>query len=168
MTRDLLRYQCNLMVYEPGGYNFVDYIKFGVPLQIVCAIFTVAIVFSLEHWWAYAVVLGFLSPAVVILYFFVGADKASVRENITITDNKTAALEEGHAATDKTTSPSPEVGLHPIGGGNVFDQTPVVPVSNGSGSDPTSLYPISTGNGSESAQADRTSTSSALIFTGNA
>ena len=36
-------YQTNLMVYSIGGYRFSDYIKFGVPLQIICAIITVPV-----------------------------------------------------------------------------------------------------------------------------
>jgi di/tricarboxylate transporter len=27
-------YQTNLMVYGPGGYSFMDYMKLGVPLSI--------------------------------------------------------------------------------------------------------------------------------------
>lgn len=31
-------YQTNLMVHGPGGYTFLDWVKFGVPLQILlCA-----------------------------------------------------------------------------------------------------------------------------------
>jgi di/tricarboxylate transporter len=30
-------YQTNLMVQGVGGYKFLDYTKFGVPLQIICA-----------------------------------------------------------------------------------------------------------------------------------
>jgi di/tricarboxylate transporter len=29
-------YQTNLMVYSPGGYNFKDYFRFGLPLTIIC------------------------------------------------------------------------------------------------------------------------------------
>ena len=65
------------MVYEPGGYNFMDYIKFGLPLQTVCGIFTVAIVFSLDTWWAYALVLGFLSPAIVAAFFFLDRSRVA-------------------------------------------------------------------------------------------
>ena len=29
-------YQTNLMVYGPGGYHFSDYVKIGVPLDLLC------------------------------------------------------------------------------------------------------------------------------------
>jgi di/tricarboxylate transporter len=34
-------YQTNLMVYGPGGYNFTDYFKIGLPLTILYMIVTV-------------------------------------------------------------------------------------------------------------------------------
>ena len=37
-------YQTNLMVYGPGGYKFMDFVRFGLPLNIVCGIITVSIV----------------------------------------------------------------------------------------------------------------------------
>ncbi len=33
-------YQTNLMVYGPGGYSFVDYVKIGVPLTVVVGVVT--------------------------------------------------------------------------------------------------------------------------------
>jgi di/tricarboxylate transporter len=36
-------YQTNLMVYGPGGYRFSDYLKMGIPLDILVWIITVAI-----------------------------------------------------------------------------------------------------------------------------
>ena len=36
-------YQTNLMVYGPGGYRFSDYVKIGVPLDILIWIVTVAL-----------------------------------------------------------------------------------------------------------------------------
>ena len=34
-------YAANLMVYEPGGYEFTDYAKLGIPLTIVVGVVTV-------------------------------------------------------------------------------------------------------------------------------
>ncbi len=36
-------YQTNLMVYGPGGYRFSDYLKIGVPLDILIGVITVAL-----------------------------------------------------------------------------------------------------------------------------
>lgn len=41
-------YQTNLMVYGPGGYHFTDYIRFGLPLNIVLGITSLAII---PHIW---------------------------------------------------------------------------------------------------------------------
>jgi di/tricarboxylate transporter len=38
-------YQCNLIVYGPGGYRFSDYLKIGIPLNILYLIVTVVIVY---------------------------------------------------------------------------------------------------------------------------
>ena len=31
-----LAYQTNLLVMGPGHYKFIDYVKFGLPLTIIC------------------------------------------------------------------------------------------------------------------------------------
>ena len=36
-------YQTNLMVYEPGEYGFMDFVKIGVPLSILVGVITVAL-----------------------------------------------------------------------------------------------------------------------------
>ena len=36
-------YQCNLMVYGPGGYRFTDYLRVGIPLNLLMAVVTVLI-----------------------------------------------------------------------------------------------------------------------------
>ena len=37
-------YQCNLMVYGPGGYRFTDYFRVGIPLNLLMAAVTLVIV----------------------------------------------------------------------------------------------------------------------------
>lgn len=39
-----LGYQTNLMVYGPGGYHFKDFVRVGVPMNIVVGITTVALI----------------------------------------------------------------------------------------------------------------------------
>ena len=36
-------YQTNLMVYGPGGYRFGDYVRVGVPLDLLIGVVTVLI-----------------------------------------------------------------------------------------------------------------------------
>ena len=40
-----MAYQTNLLVMSPGHYKFIDYLKFGIPLTIVCWV-TFTIFFS--------------------------------------------------------------------------------------------------------------------------
>ena len=36
-------YQTNLMVYGPGGYKFMDYVKIGLPLDVIVGVITVVV-----------------------------------------------------------------------------------------------------------------------------
>jgi di/tricarboxylate transporter len=36
-------YQTNLMVYGPGGYRFSDFLRFGLPLNVICGVVTVLV-----------------------------------------------------------------------------------------------------------------------------
>ena len=36
-------YQTNLMVYGPGGYHFADYVRVGLPLNILLWVVTIAV-----------------------------------------------------------------------------------------------------------------------------
>ncbi len=37
-------YQTNLMVYGPGGYRFGDYLRLGLPLNVLAALVTLVVV----------------------------------------------------------------------------------------------------------------------------
>jgi di/tricarboxylate transporter len=39
-----LGYQTHLMVYGPGGYRFADFVRVGLPLDLLCMIVTVGLV----------------------------------------------------------------------------------------------------------------------------
>ena len=36
-------YQCNLMVFGPGGYKFSDYLRIGIPLDLLYMAVTVSL-----------------------------------------------------------------------------------------------------------------------------
>jgi len=37
-------YQTNLMVYGPGGYHFSDFLRMGLPLNLITAVVAVLII----------------------------------------------------------------------------------------------------------------------------
>ena len=37
-------YQTNLMVYGPGGYQFMDFVRFGLPLNVICGVISIIVV----------------------------------------------------------------------------------------------------------------------------
>ena len=46
-----LGYQTHMMVYGPGGYRFVDFLRIGIPMDILCfaiAMATIPLVFPLR------------------------------------------------------------------------------------------------------------------------
>jgi di/tricarboxylate transporter len=59
-------YQTNLMVYAPGGYRNLDFLKFGGPLQFVLWISGVAFVSTADYWYISWIATSALFVVVVI------------------------------------------------------------------------------------------------------
>ncbi|HET7358606.1 MAG TPA: SLC13 family permease, partial [Rhodanobacteraceae bacterium] len=43
-------YQTNMMVYGPGGYRFMDYVRVGTPLSVVVG---VVVLWLIPHVWPF-------------------------------------------------------------------------------------------------------------------
>jgi hypothetical protein len=50
-NRSPFGYQTNLMVYGPGAYVFQDFLRFGVPMQVVQMVVSVGVVLLGDSWW---------------------------------------------------------------------------------------------------------------------
>ena len=37
-------YQTHLLVYGPGGYRFTDFVKVGIPLNLICATIAITVI----------------------------------------------------------------------------------------------------------------------------
>eukprot|EP00899_Mesostigma_viride_P024995 jgi/Mesvir1/5680/Mv15696-RA.1 len=48
-------YQCNLMVWGPGGYHYSDYVKYGGLLNILMAFTTTMYILLRDYWYAFTV-----------------------------------------------------------------------------------------------------------------
>ena len=62
-------YQTNLMVYGPGGYVFKDFLRFGVPMQVVQMVVSVVVIVLGDRFWYVswgATGLGFAATCVLM------------------------------------------------------------------------------------------------------
>ena len=66
-------YQTNLMVYAPGGYRNVDYLKFGGPLQVILWLSGTALVSSAAPWYVNWIICTLLFVVVAALRLTNGA-----------------------------------------------------------------------------------------------
>jgi len=61
-------YTENSMVFGLGGYQLVDYLKFGAPLQLILWIATTVVLsLSIEWWWSWVVTAGFFILAALFM-----------------------------------------------------------------------------------------------------
>ena len=64
-----VRHQTNLMVYGPGGYVFKDFLRFGVPMQVVQMVVSVVVIVLGDRFWYVswgATGLGFAATCVLM------------------------------------------------------------------------------------------------------
>lgn len=62
-------YATNLLIYGPGGYKFMDFVKFGGPMQIVLWVFTTAMLSISMPWYLSWIAAGVILLLVVALQF---------------------------------------------------------------------------------------------------
>jgi di/tricarboxylate transporter len=67
-------YQTNLMVYGPGGYSNMDFMKFGAPMQIILWLTTVAMVAAPDEMWYFWWILSILGLGAVSALRLVGGE----------------------------------------------------------------------------------------------
>jgi hypothetical protein len=67
-------YQTNLMVYGPGGYSNMDFMKFGAPMQIILWLTTTAMVAAPDEMWYFWWILSFLALGAVAALRLVGGE----------------------------------------------------------------------------------------------
>jgi len=75
-------YQTNLLIYGPGGYKVVDFLKIGTPLQLILWIFTTLILTNpLGVWWPSWVGTGVMFIIVVAALIFPSTIR-NLRDNL--------------------------------------------------------------------------------------
>lgn len=80
-------YQCNLLVYGPGGYKTKDYMSFGTPLQLVLWIFSTLILSLTETVW-YWIWIGSAAFFIVVATFSILDLCSSVKKMCCTTQNQ--------------------------------------------------------------------------------
>ena len=67
-------YQTNLMVYGPGGYSNMDFVKFGGPMQVILWLSTTAMVSASDEVWYIFWIISVLGLVVVVVMRLVGGE----------------------------------------------------------------------------------------------
>ena len=73
-------YQTNLMVYAPGGYRNLDFLKFGGPLQVILWLSGVAVVSTGDTWYVSWIITALLFVGVAAVRLTNGACLKSSKE----------------------------------------------------------------------------------------
>jgi hypothetical protein len=65
-------YQTNLMVYGPGGYSNLDFMKFGAPMQVILWLSTMAMVSAPDEVWYIFWMISVLGLVVAVAIRLIG------------------------------------------------------------------------------------------------
>jgi Na+/H+ antiporter NhaD/arsenite permease-like protein len=97
-------YQTNLMVYAPGGYKSIDYLKFGGPLQFLLWITSVALVTTTAPWyvnWLICILLFVVVCAVALTASSYSLGKRRKTEERKAADMEVQTLVHKSTSTDR-------------------------------------------------------------------
>ena len=84
-------YQTNLMVYAPGGYKNLDYLKFGTPLQTILWLSSAALLVSSSTWYV---------SWVICFCIFAGAAAIRLGLASSVFQKKSSAVEKSSSSSE--------------------------------------------------------------------
>eukprot|EP00051_Salpingoeca_urceolata_P005653 m.75449 g.75449 ORF g.75449 m.75449 type:complete len:271 (+) comp14482_c0_seq2:1607-2419(+) len=104
-------YQTNLMVYGPGGYTFMDYVRFGGLLQLFSAVVTIGVIVALDFWYLWAIA---FAGAIGVTLFLTWTPKSVSPSRRVSRRQSTTSIGDGNIPRQTKYFFQPDMGLDPI------------------------------------------------------
>jgi hypothetical protein len=92
-------YQTNLMVYGPGGYSNMDFVKFGGPMQVILWLSTTAMLSASDEVWLVFWFISVLGLVVVVVLRLIGGE-IMLRRHRSRRPKRNDDQSKGHRAED--------------------------------------------------------------------
>lgn len=102
-------YQCNLMVYGPGGYAFTDYFKYGAPLQVIMGFVTVGVVLDQDKWWVWTLAL----IGLMLVHLYLTRKPMDPKKYVSHSTSSTALTANGEDEEKDVCMWHPDLGMEP-------------------------------------------------------